>query len=160
MPQPTTKFPRLTVDLKHHRAPDICQACGSQEEELQRWAEHDDNDKVLDPPAIVVLCKGCAKRIINPHPRLYAEIHTNHPAPGSMRHLCLWCEHRDGLDCTHPKLKRNGGPGLVITTAQPFSGHVSCRGQGGRRGGYFFTHYPAPASACEGNPNPRPDTLL
>ena len=143
--------PGLSETLTRDKCAIICQSCGvpQVERELQRWRECD----AWDQPTrtIVVLCDRCAKRLIDPHPRLYRALDLHEPAPGCML-LCVGCAHRSGNDCTHPNLKANGGSGLSLTQAEPVVMHlcVSPRSQSG-----FHTIYPHPVSACSGR-EPRP----
>lgn len=147
----------LSRDLTGPRSPTHCQACGTQHDEPTRahdrdgqpvlakldvWREHDDADR---PQAVfVVLCRTCSKKLINPHERLYSLVEPNKPLPGLMP-LCLDCTHRDGLDCTNPQSKRNGGDGIKLTFPQPTQAFVDGPGLHGR-----MTFYPGPVSACDG----------
>jgi hypothetical protein len=165
-PAEKEKFPRLSVTLEHPRQPDTCQSCGRKPDGLgmneesarlwlERWIEHNDNDGPGNRVAgradlaliIVVLCPSCSRRIIEPHPRLYSRMDRNKPWPGSMMHLCLDCKFRDGLTCTHPDSKLNGGDGLMMNVAQPVRGFVDARkpGYSGR-----FEHWSSPAKSCAG----------
>jgi hypothetical protein len=109
---------------------------------LNRWQECDDIDR--PEPRVVVLCGSCSKAVIEKHPRLYHQLHRNDPMPGSMD-LCLGCQWRDGVRCTHFDLKANGGHGLSITQCKPFDAFVC----GGKHSGFSRT-WLEPLSACAG----------
>jgi hypothetical protein len=98
----------------------------------------------------VLLCATCSKRLIEPHPRLYHHEPKNKPVPGAMPHLCVGCRWQRDLECTHPKLTANGGPGLNIKVAQPARGFWDGRDSRGRRTGGMFERWDTPATACEG----------
>jgi len=146
MPEQTAApMPRLSEDLPGPRHPQLCQACGAgPERELQRWMEHDEQDR--PERVLVVLCPPCARRIIEPHPRLYELLDVFRPWPGAMD-LCCDCRHRDGLQCRHPDLKANGGPGLELKFPTPISGHIK-RGKPYRSG--FQTVWTGPVRECVG----------
>lgn len=153
MSKSTLPWPRLSETLPHQRHPWCCQCCGinllympNPPHELHR--ECDDHDQPTR--RVIALCKRCADRLIEPHPRLYQRVPENKPAPGAMPHLCVGCRWRVELDCTHPALKANGGPGLNITVAEPALGFWDGRGKDGRRTGGIYERWPAPASACAG----------
>lgn len=125
---PTT--PRLT-DLPGTKHPYICQCCGGSAQaglgngilrlSIDRWQEHDHNDR--KEHRLVVLCNVCSARIVKPHPRLYEKLQPAHPWPGCMA-LCLDCSHRDGVSCSHPNSKANGGPGVMLTIPKPMTAMV------------------------------------
>jgi hypothetical protein len=137
-------WPRLTDDLAGPRHPYQCQRCGTSDpgKLLDRWQECDDRDK--REPRVVVLCAGCSKAVVDPHPRLYHRMHRNDPMPGSME-LCVGCQWRRGVSCSHFDLKANGGPGLAITQCKP----VDAFWCGGKYSGFART-WPEPPSACAG----------
>ena len=140
-------WPRLSEPLPFPRVPDQCQSCGSGTGEggppLAAWREHDQFDR---PENIyVLLCPTCSARLIDPHPRLYAAMGRFEPIPGVMP-LCLYCRHRDGLRCTSPKAKLNGGEGITVIGPKPTDVHV-CR-RGGKGG--WMKLYPSPATYCDG----------
>lgn len=145
------QWPQLSKTLRFERHPDGCQNCGNgpaTHTELHRWQECDGQDRKT--PIVVVLCKRCSDRLIEPHPRLYHRLEPNAPLPGTMA-LCVKCRHRDGLGCRHPKLKANGGPGLNIAITPPSRGFWDgADPKTGRRTGGMFEHWPSPATACEG----------
>jgi hypothetical protein len=58
------------------------------------------------------------------HPRLYAD---ERGLPGSFPRLCGPCVRRKVSSCTSPKLKSNGGAGLLIHFSG-INGHVCGRG--------------------------------
>lgn len=139
-------WPRLSEELAGPRRPDRCQSCGS-ECDLDRWVEHDDDDT---PEAIVVvLCLACSDRLIESHPRLYDDLHRNHPWPGCMG-LCVNCRHRDGVRCDHPDLKANGGPGLGLVLPRPSVIFWDGTDESGNHVGKIETRYPEPCRECKG----------
>ena len=124
--------PRLTETLPG-RSMTACNRCGYQlpgKHDLQVWQEHDDADR---PEArYVLLCKPCADKLIEPHPRLYRHVPMkwNEPCPGIMAQ-CGDCLHRDGMRCRQPEMKVNGGPGVAFP-APDTSGHFTMAGPNGR----------------------------
>lgn len=145
-PPPTKPWPRLSDELTHDRNPCTCQACGMAVAPTARevWIECDHDDQPTN--IVVVLCPRCARRVIEPHPRLYRQMDTNAPHPGTML-LCYACVNRHGLECVHPDAKTNGGPGMAMVIDPPFTGHVTCSP---RSKSYNFTTWPKQATACEG----------
>ena len=144
-------WPKLSETLCAARQPGVCQSCGEMNRALLLWREHDDKD--IPTRTVVCLCEKCSDQIIEPHPRLYSGIAPNTPEPGAMPHLCLSCSRRHGLDCTHAKLKANGGKGLaIIMNVAPSIGFWDGRDKQGRRIGGRLVHYPEAAIFCEGNP--------
>lgn len=143
------KWHRLSKALPAPRRPDTCQNCGRNDKQarLQIWRECDDRDQPQN--IFVVLCEECTATLIKPHPRLYHDVPENKPIPGVMAHLCVGCKHRDGLDCKHPDLKANGGPGLLIVAPQPTRGFMDGT-RGGKRTGWMFEYWPGPATECKG----------
>jgi hypothetical protein len=138
-------WPRLSTSLPHERHPFMCQACGftpqtiletSEPETVgfRRWREHDQQDRPQD--IIVVLCKKCSDMIIEPHERLYHRLSMWEPAPGAMT-VCVDCTFRQGLHCSHPDLKENGGEGLILKFPRPSHGFVDS-GKGGYSGPATF----------------------
>lgn len=152
--QPTrmmnTDTPRLS-NLLGTLDPHVCQSCGGSHmpgkgnglmrTSLSRWQEHYHHDQ--RESKVVVLCSKCAARLIEPHPRLYRELQPNEPWPGCMD-LCLDCRLRDGIRCTSPLAKYNGGPGVPITVAKPFTALVD----GSKYRGPVQL-YKTPAEACK-----------
>lgn len=142
--------PRLT-DLPGTKHPFICQNCDGSAQPgfgsgilrltVNRWQEHDHQDKPENK--IIVLCEVCEKRLIKPHPRLYEKLQPNQPWPGSMA-ICLDCKFREGIACTHPHAKANGGAGVMITIAKPYHAMVDGRNYSGP-----LTMWPSAASACK-----------
>ncbi len=129
----------------------ICHACQKPDED----AGHYRLDLVcLEYPnmphgvgeAARVLCLACSMRLIDKHPRLYAGLDPNEPAPGCMA-ICLDCRHRDGTRCANPAAKINGGPGVEIFIAKPSRMHV-CRSP--RRLSGWVTSWKSPARDCTG----------
>lgn len=121
-------WPRLTETLLGPKAPHLCQSCGGGGD-VARWREHDESDRPED--RVVVLCRRCARKVIEPHPRLYAEMQPGEPLPGTMS-CCVACAHRDELRCRHGDLMANGGAGLKLSYREPTRAFV-CRRDG--RGG-------------------------
>ncbi len=161
-------WPRLSESLAGPRQPGTCQSCGAVNAQLvptpeladgidpeiaqlvrameagkrgvRVWQECDDDDH--SEPIAVLLCSRCSARLIKPHPRLYYGLAFNEPFPGTMD-ICAGCRFGDGLRCTHPDRKANGGLGLVIEIDGPA---LLC-GRGGVGGG---TVYPRSATGCAG----------
>ncbi len=107
------------------------------------WQEHDGRDQ--SEHIAVMLCTRCSARLIDPHPRLYNRIPPNAPFPGVME-LCVACRFRDGVRCTHPDLKANGGAGLMVDADPGAQAHVNL----GSGQGTFLTIYRDPPRACVG----------
>lgn len=147
-------WPRLTKTLPGPNRPGACRNCGVQPDEntkpageLQLWQECDHEDK---PEARYLwLCPKCADTLIEPHVRLYTNLHKWAPAPGAMD-LCAPCLERTACLCVSAKAKANGGPGIAITVAKGISGFWDGRDKKGRRTGGMFTDYTHPPSACSG----------
>jgi hypothetical protein len=119
-----------------------------------RWREHDDDDRLT--AVLLILCLDCSDRLIEKHPRLYTELDKNEPWPGGMA-ICIACRHREGLDCRHPDLEANGGPGLKIMVPQPMTGFLDYQDKRGRRSGRTFMSYPHEPRECAGRVRaPRP----
>ena len=137
----STPMPRLSDELTGPVDPEHCQSCGF-DADLTRWREHDDRDQ--PESIVVVLCRRCADRLIEPHPRLYAALADAEPHTGSMR-ICIPCRYRDGVLCAHPSAKANGGPGVVLTIAKPTRMHIL---RSPRRLSGWMTMWPREASAC------------
>lgn len=112
---------------------------------------------------MVVLCDGCSDAVIDRHPRLYRAMHRHEPSPGSMP-ACVDCRHREGLGCTHPSLKANGGDGLAIESPAPITVCIDGT-KGGRRCGWTERWYSGPAvcrarelsARVDGDRQPRAD---
>jgi len=143
-------WPKLSETLLAARHPTKCQSCGlpctEENHTLQRWRECDEWDK---PTAvIVVLCRTCSDRLVEPHPRLYVAIERYAPAPGCMA-LCIACRFREQLRCTHPDLAANGGQGLRIKFAHPSTMFLDGT-RGGRRSGWTARVYSHAPTACIG----------
>lgn len=123
-----------------------CNICGDPSGELGVWRAHDENDRPIESQgALAFIGKDhpeCLRRL-DQHPRLYAE---ETGKPGHLPRLCGDCRHRSGFDCSHAKLKKNGGSGLYITLSGAGialrRAGVMCM-KGGRVG-------PNHAEACEG----------
>lgn len=148
-------WPKLSESLGAlFLAPDRCQHCGvlvddddaSGHAARERWIEHDEWDR---PTAVViVLCAPCAKRLIAPHPRLYAAMPRHKPHPGTMM-LCVGCRHRDGLRCAHPGARANGGAGVLVTSPAPLRAFMDGT-RNGRRTGWVAEIYPSAPTSCDG----------
>lgn len=153
-----TEWPRLSETLLH-REPGRCNACGLPEARgaaagvsgpplLTTWQEHDRDDK--PEPRYVVLCRPCGEKLIEPHPRLYAEMPSYAPAAGANL-ICLDCVHRDGCRCVCPDARANGGEGIVMSGPKPIDVHVQRAGSGGRgRRCSWEKWYPGPVTSCTG----------
>lgn len=146
--------PGLSATLTCAARPDRCQSCGSPHREthpLARWHECDPWDRPTSPAVVVVLCRGCSDRLIEPHPRLYVRLDQLAPCPGAMS-VCLHCTQRDGVMCRSPEAKQNGGPGLTYGWADgklPTVAHV-CGTRNGRRTGWTATMWPGKVLTCSG----------
>lgn len=154
-------WPRLSATLAGPRDPGRCQSCGAEGSHsydftadapaikgrrLRRWREHNQFDK--PEPIAVILCAPCSDRLIEKHPRLYAEISANTPEPGTEA-ICLDCPHRDGVACRCPLAVRNGGEGMAMVAPKPSIVHLN-RGGKGRSG--WEKIYDAPPKGCLGKP--------
>lgn len=132
-------------DLPGIRHPECCQKCGGKASdvgELKFWIEHDHRD---NPECCgIVLCEPCAKRIIDPHPRLYSRLTKWAPWPGFMA-LCVACIHRNGVACECPSAKANGGEGIKIKFVIGISGYIDGKDYSGP-----FRTYSKPPSGCTG----------
>lgn len=110
-----------------------CNVCGVPSGALRAWREHDERDLPIEGSEALVFIGGDHPRCIGDmerHPRLYSEeagLHGTFPA------LCGPCEFRNGLACSHPRLRKNGGPGLrVVLDGIGLGGFVVCiRGRSG-----------------------------
>jgi hypothetical protein len=146
---------KLSQVLTFMRHPEVCQSCGDTQPgegvakpDLTRWVECDEWERSTG--VVVVLCRPCVTRVLEPHPRLYREIETYAPHPGTMA-LCVACTHRFGLNCKHPDLRANGGAGLLITHAKAVRALVNVGGgRGHRRGCLPVSIYAHPPTACAG----------
>jgi len=158
-------MPRLSETLPY--SPDVCQRCGNGQlfdstpgsnsfwcdltvGTLQRWQEHDAQDK--PERILVILCETCAGKIIERHPRLYRLLDEWEPWPGCMP-LCNGCSHHNETRCEHPDLKENGGAGLALTMPRPLQAFLDYSNGRGRQG-CQITHYYGPVSACAGREIP------
>ena len=122
----------------------MCQQC-RRSVGLTYWVECDDADEPT--PVFVVLCKGCADKIIEPHPRLYREQALDTPMPGVMP-ICADCLSRKGLRCLSPVAMFNGGPdpGLLF---EPKGSMVHiCRSPRRLSGWHYLM--PGPVTSCNG----------
>lgn len=147
MSEAREKWPRLSR-MVHRREMTTCQSCGHAchvGSDADVWREHDDQDRPEE--IFIVLCRRCADRIIEPHPRLYARQGRYDPMPGAMP-VCQVCRHCVSLTCLSPLLLSKGGPGLKIGGEPPTTAFVCKRG--GRGGA--VTIYSSPRT-CEGKEN-------
>lgn len=140
---------RLSTELPHPRQLGVCQACGRTEDpreelRLQRWIECDDADQPTE--TLVVLCQGCAARIVEPHERLYKPVPRYRPILGAMA-ICIGCAHHADLRCSSPLRRRNGGPGFNVR-CPPIGTIFACARK--RSNSRHFTIHTGPATACEG----------
>jgi hypothetical protein len=150
----------LSLDLLYERRPDVCQSCGLGQEDtgLIVWQEMDANDRPQTPMRLLVLCEACSEELIEPHARLYEQVAHNAPVPGAML-LCVDCLHRRGLDCGSHLLRANGGAGMEITCARPYTYFVDGRRSNGRRWGKTVKVYASPPSRCAGREVREPDAV-
>lgn len=147
---------RLTDITGGDKHPLVCQSCGGSHRlrvgnglirlTLSRWQECDHNDQ--PEQKIVVLCNVCSKRVIEPHPRLYHQLHYNTPWPGCMD-ICVDCRFRSGIKCVHPAAKVNGGAGVMLKIGKITRGFIDYAGKNGKISGSVFEHYETPASDCK-----------
>lgn len=142
---PDAEWPRLSLTLTGPWHPQLCARCGGSDD-LSRWQEHDALD--VPEPVVVVLCVACALAVVEPHPRLYAQLDPYQPWPGCMP-VCADCTLRDGTRCTSPAAKANGGPGVLLTMPLPSTGFVHYRDARGRRRGKRRTLWKGPVTACK-----------
>lgn len=112
-------WPRLSKTLPGERDPRKCQVC-AKDYDVYRWQEHDEHDQPEN--IIVVLCDRCAY-VVKPHPRLYRQLDTWEPFPGSNT-MCHDCRLREATRCTHPDLKANGGEGLTLNVPKPLQAFI------------------------------------
>jgi hypothetical protein len=143
-------MPALSATLRGPKDPRRCQSCGtahSKRNPLERWIECDAYDRRQPNAPRVVLCSACAKRLIDPHPRLYLQAITFAAIEGCMG-VCVECRYRDGTSCTNPRTADNGGGGLDFGWEKPPARvHLY---YGGKRGGRWTTLYSGPVLSCSG----------
>jgi hypothetical protein len=134
MKKPAASVIRSTVPLtqRPERGADPlaghCNVCGLPADPvlLQAWREHDERDlPIHGPDALVYLDSSHKdrKKILDDHPRLYAE---DAGTPGAFPKICGPCVNRRGLGCAHPDLRANGGDGLRVQISDPFRGAILC----------------------------------
>ncbi len=113
--------------IEFHGDPTRCNVCGAPSPELGIWRAHDERDQPIRSTGALIFLgndhAACKKRL-DDHPRLYAE---EMGLPGHFPRLCGGCSFRAGLGCTHPKLKKNGGPGLNVQLSGMFGNVIICR---------------------------------
>lgn len=140
-------WPKLSGTLKPAVDLSRCQNCNSNVF-VSRWREHDDKD--ISTQTIVLLCKNCSDKLIEPHPRLYSRMDKDEPLPGSMP-ICIGCKWHEIVRCKNPKSFVNGGAGLTLTFPTPACAFVDGRDpKTGKRFGRRVITYIGPVSACEG----------
>jgi hypothetical protein len=110
---------RLAVPLSRLLPPEfdrvrVCNVCRLPSTKLEAWRECDERDRPKPgDDAIVYIATDHPQciRDMEAHPRLYE------PVPGDPGHfpLCGDCTLRQGMSCTHPALRANGGAGLNVT---------------------------------------------
>lgn len=148
---------RLTAITGGEKHPLVCQSCGGSNVggfgnglmrlTLSRWQECDHNDRPENK--VLVLCDKCSKRIIEPHPRLYHQLHANQPWPGCMA-ICVNCRLREGVTCKSPDAKANGGSGVLIGgMGELMRGFVDYQKKGGGRGGHAFAEWSHAPTSCK-----------
>jgi hypothetical protein len=123
--------------------PRMCRGCGGTRE-LRRWRECDPFDRPT--MVVVVLCKFCSRKLIDRHPRLYIELAPHEPFPGVMQ-ICVDCPRRNGVSCTSPLAKHNGGTGMRMEGPRPTVAFIDCtpRSKSG-----MVKLYTAEATGCAG----------
>ena len=131
-------WPKLSEQLTGPRAPRRCQQCGESCSPPTWWEECDEEDRPSG--VLVILCAGCAQRLIESHPRLYHRLDWPAPRPGAMD-ICAECRHRQELSCRHPDLRANGGAGLSISVPRPMTAML-CFGGGRGRTARLYPHEP------------------
>lgn len=147
-PLAVRRQPGLSRTLTGPRIPSRCQSCGAtgMAAKLERWIECDEWDQPTH--VVVVLCGPCARRLIDPHHRLYHPLWPNEPHPGAMG-ICVKCRHRRGTACGHPDARENGGAGVTVEIDPPAIAHLCIAGPNGRRG-ETRRIYSSPARGCSG----------
>ena len=109
---PLSRHPRRPND-----PPSACNLCGlppGDPAEMQVFREHDEADRpIRGDAALVFVARDHQKcqRAVKAHPRLYAR---ETGGPGHFPQLCGPCAKRDGFECRDPRLRANGGDGLVV----------------------------------------------
>lgn len=162
------EWPRLSETLPGPKDAFHCQCCGRDIHTILAgdlrdgfviWQECDRTDSETN--VFVSLCSTCdatrdehghehvykprqKKSLVQRHLRLYVQLEKYYPWPGSFE-LCEHCIFRQGWNCTHEKLTRNGGPGLEIMRPDPRPFHGRFRGGKGR----WYQGHGNPSS-CEG----------
>lgn len=134
-------WPKLSEDLPH-KEPDGCGRCRLSVG-LIYWQECDEDD--TPTRVFVILCRACSDAIIEPHPRLYREMHAFTPMPGAMG-VCLDCRRRNGLACHSPQAQFNGGSGLAYKPEGQMV-HL-CRSPRNKSGWQYMA--PGPVTECSG----------
>jgi hypothetical protein len=104
----------------------VCNICRLPSTRLEAWRECDERDRPIPHDAALVYIAvdhpHCVREM-EAHPRLYE------PVPGAPGYfpLCGDCTLRQGMSCTHPALRANGGAGLNVTLSG-IDGIVCTRG--------------------------------
>ena len=151
-----SKMPRLTKTLKFPLDTFLrCQLCGygSPREdicEFRMWYECDDADHP-ETDKVLVACKKCEPAIIA-HARGYQQVEWGMGAPGHFILVCGSCVWRKGIDCTHAKLKKNGGEGLEVKVSRPLGDIMVCVCGHDETDGRSLHCEPmfSPVTSCEG----------
>lgn len=94
-----------------------CQLCGHTSKdicEFEMLQECDDSDRP-EEGNFLIRCKRpeCIK-MVEDHERLYYTVPWSTGGAGRFMLLCGDCEFRDGFNCTHKNLTKNGGNGLEV----------------------------------------------
>ena len=154
---------RLTQTAKHPLRNDTfkrCQLCGHESDdicEFRFFQECDENDN-KEPYNILITCNQhmCFQKI-EQHERLYVELAWSNGEPGHFSLLCGDCSYRDGVRCTHPDLKTNGGKGLLLAMANdPIHRAVVCYHTDENEYGLKCRRPKPPFTRCGGLPEDHP----
>ena len=133
-----------------------CQLCGYESDDICEFRFHqecDENDN-KEPYNILITCNqdACFQKI-EQHERLYVELAWSNGEPGHFSLLCGDCPHRDGVRCTHPNLKVNGGEGLTLAMANdPIHRAVVCYHTDDNEYGLTCRRPTPPFTGCAGLP--------
>lgn len=149
---------RLTAVVLHSISDTFCrcQLCGYESDdicEFRFWQECDEEDQ-REPYNILITCKQdeCFQKI-DQHERLYVQLAWSNGEPGHLSLLCGECMHRDGVRCSHPDLKSNGGKGLLLAMANdPIHHAVICYHTDDNEYGLTCKHPTPPFTQCAGLP--------
>lgn len=106
---PLSRLPERPVDPIT-----ACCICGKSSEKLVLYRECNEWDAPLQGDQFRVYIGGdhdACMKTMEKHPRLYT---TERGMPGTFPRLCGPCVRRKGTSCASPKLKSNGGAGLLV----------------------------------------------